>query len=70
MQQLLGYHLDTVPDSYAVRNELFLQRLPGKIRMVLASADDATDLQKLAVNTIDTHKCKLGTGHSLLEHLR
>ena len=29
--------------------ELFLQRLPGNVRMVLASADPATDLAQLAV---------------------
>lgn len=48
MQQLLGDHLGMAPEGNAFLKELFLQRLPGNVRMVLASADDATDLQKLA----------------------
>ena len=41
MQQLLGHHLGPTTD-------IFLQRLPANIRMVLASADATTDLPKLA----------------------
>ena len=48
MQQLLGDHLTAGPDGNAFLKELFLQRLPPNVRMVLASADDAIDLQKLA----------------------
>ena len=48
MQQLLGDHLTAGPDGNAFLRELFLQRLPPNVRMVLASADDAIDLQKLA----------------------
>ena len=45
MQQLLG---DKAIDKAFMR-ELFLQRLPSNIRMVLASAhDETTDLEKLA----------------------
>ena len=46
MQQLLGDHLPT-PDN-AFLKELFLQRLPANVRMVLASADPSTALPKLA----------------------
>ena len=54
MQQLLGDHLGAMPDNNAFLKELFLQRLPSNVRIVLASADDATDLSKLAdmVNNI------------------
>ena len=48
MQQLLGDELDTASDSNSFLRELFLQRLPANVRMVLASADDSTDLHKLA----------------------
>lgn len=45
MQQLLG---DKVVDGSFLR-ELFLQRLPTNVRMVLASAhDDSTSIEKLA----------------------
>jgi len=48
MQQLLGDHLGAAPDNNAFLKELFLQRLPANVRMVLASADATTDLAKLA----------------------
>lgn len=48
MQQLLGDHLGAGADANAFLKELFLQRLPANVRMVLASADPATDLTKLA----------------------
>ena len=48
MQQLLGGELGTAGDSNSFLPELFLQRLPANVRMVLASADDSTDLHKLA----------------------
>ena len=38
MQQLLGDHLGPTVDNAFLR-ELFLQRLPANVRMVLASAD-------------------------------
>ena len=48
MQQLLGNHLGAGAEMNAFLKELFLQRLPANVRMVLASADPATDLAKLA----------------------
>ena len=48
MQQLLGDHLGPSADNNTFLRELFLQRLPLNVRMVLASADDTTDLAKLA----------------------
>ena len=48
MQQLLGDYLRPSADNNAFLKELFLQRLPANVRMVLASADDTTDLAKLA----------------------
>ena len=48
MQQLLGNKLGTATDSNSFLRELFLQRLPANVRMVLASADPATTLDKLA----------------------
>jgi hypothetical protein len=47
MQQLLGDHLGPTLDN-AFLKELFLQRLPSNVRMVLASADATTELGKLA----------------------
>ena len=49
MQQLLGDKVGTadVPSSSFLR-ELFLQRLPSNVRMVLASTDTSMDLNKLA----------------------
>ncbi len=47
MQQLLGDQL-AGPDSATFLKELFLQRLPANVRMVLACADPATELGKLA----------------------
>jgi len=47
MQQLLRDHLGAAPDNNAFLKELFLQRLPVNVRMVLASADATTDLTKL-----------------------
>ncbi|XP_062509826.1 uncharacterized protein LOC134185950 [Corticium candelabrum] len=47
MQQLLGDKVGSV-DNFFLR-ELFLQRLPSNVRMILASMhDDSADLQKLA----------------------
>ena len=48
MQQLLGDQLGATADSNTFLRELFLQRLPSNVRMVLASADPATELEKLA----------------------
>lgn len=47
MQQLLGDKLGTA-DPHTFLRELFLQRLPANVRMVLASADVAMDMDKLA----------------------
>lgn len=47
MQQLLGGKLNTA-DANSFLRELFLQRLPANVRMVLASADPATEVGKLA----------------------
>ena len=48
MQQLLGDKLGTSADANSFLRELFLQRLPSNVRMVLASADSSMDLDKLA----------------------
>ena len=49
MQQLLGEQLGSSPDAKNLVRELFLQRLPDSVRMILASADAATvDVDKLA----------------------
>ena len=48
MQQLLGDKLSASADANSFLRELFLQRLPPNVRMVLASTDDAMDLNKLA----------------------
>ena len=48
MQQLLGDKLGTSADANSFLRELFLQRLPPNVRMVLASTDASMDLSKLA----------------------
>lgn len=48
MQQLLGDKLGASADTNSFLRELFLQRLPANVRMVLASADSTTTLDKLA----------------------
>ena len=48
MQQLLGSKLGTGPEANSFLHELFLQRLPPSVRMVLASTDPATTLENLA----------------------
>ena len=48
MQQLLGDKLGTGTDANSFLQELFLQRLPSNVRMVLASADPSTTLENLA----------------------
>ena len=48
MQQLMGDKLGSTADSSSFLRELFLQRLPSNVRMVLASADTTTELGKLA----------------------
>ena len=48
MQQLLGDKLGAGADANAFLRELFLQRLPPNVRMVLASADPATTLENIA----------------------
>lgn len=48
MQQLLGDKLGTPADANSFLHEVFLQRLPPNVRMVLASVDAAMDLNKLA----------------------
>ena len=48
MQQLLGDKLSTSTDAVAFLRELFLQRLPANVRMVLASIDSTQDINKLA----------------------
>ena len=47
MQQLLGDHLGPTTDNAFLR-ELFLQRLPANVRMVIASFDSTTELAKIA----------------------
>ena len=47
MQQLLGDNIDTSSESKAFLPELFLQRLPANVRMVLASIETTAELQKL-----------------------
>ena len=46
MQQLLGDNVISTDSSFM--RELFLQRLPSHVRMVLASQSDITDITKLA----------------------
>lgn len=46
MKQLLGDKADTADPSFL--RELFLQRLPSNVRMVLASAKETEDLESLA----------------------
>ncbi len=46
MQQLLGQQRGSLDNPFL--KELFLQRLPPHVRMVLAAADTSTDLNKLA----------------------
>ena len=48
MQQLLGDKCGASADANYFLRELFLQRLPANVRMVLASADSSMDLDKLA----------------------
>ena len=48
MQQLLGDKLGTSADANTFLRELFLQRLPPNVRMVLASTDTSMSLNKLA----------------------
>jgi hypothetical protein len=48
MQQLLGDKLGASADANSFLRELFLQRLPANVRMVLASTDVTTDINKLA----------------------
>ena len=48
MQQLLGDRLSASADAASIFHELFLQRLPANVRMVLASTDSTMDIHKLA----------------------
>ncbi len=48
MQQLLGEQLGTAGDANTFLRELFLQRLPASVRMVLASADPSMSINQLA----------------------
>ena len=48
MQQLLGDKLGMSDDAMSFLRELFMQRLPPNVRMVLASADATMDAYKLA----------------------
>ena len=48
MQQLLGGKLGSSSDTNSILRELFLQRLPANVRMVLASMDMSMDISKLA----------------------
>ena len=46
MQQLLGDKASSTDSSFL--RELFLQRLPANVRMVLAATPDITSLEELA----------------------
>ena len=48
MQQLLCDKLGSTTDTNSFLRELFLQRLPASVRIVLASADPSTTIDKLA----------------------
>ena len=48
MQQLLGDKLGSSSDTNSFLRELFLQRLPANVRIVLASMDMSMDISKLA----------------------
>ncbi len=66
MQQLLGDQLGTTADANTFLLELFLQRLPANVRMVLASADASMDLHNLADKVIEvaTPTISAVTSHS------
>ena len=76
MQQLLGDKLGTSADANSFLRELFLQRLPANVRMVLASTDSSMDLDKLAdmankvmevatstIATVSATHSKIGRAH-------
>lgn len=48
MQQLLGNQPELIGGSGAFLRELFLQRLPGNVRVVLAATDESLTIDKLA----------------------
>ena len=48
MRQLLGDKLGSSDDANSFLHELFMQRLPTNVRVVLASTDPSMDLDKLA----------------------
>ena len=48
MRQLLGDKLGSSDDANSFLRELFMQRLPTNVRVVLASTDPSMDLDKLA----------------------
>ena len=54
MQHLLDHKLATA-DANSFLRELFLQRLPANVRMVLASTDSSMDLNKLADKVIEVY---------------
>ena len=76
MQQLLGDSAGPNPDNKFLR-ELFLQRLPNNVRMVLASAGDMSleDLAQLADKIMEVATPTVSAVHisplgSEVEHLR
>ncbi|KAL5502776.1 hypothetical protein EMCRGX_G009597 [Ephydatia muelleri] len=65
MQQLLGDRLRASADAASFFRELFLQRLPANVRMVLASTDSTMDINKLADMTDKTSKSSVKKSRAL-----
>ncbi|KAL5515485.1 hypothetical protein EMCRGX_G000658 [Ephydatia muelleri] len=65
MQQLLSDRLSASADAASFFRELFLQRPPANIRMVLASTDSTMDINKLADMADKTSKSSMKKSRAL-----